>query len=591
MTLLHKAKRGCVLGPGRRRGNPHDSPARAPRDSEPTMTRCVVRAPRRSGPSGRCRGGHAHRLRGLARLGVTLVALVLPLTPLDAGAESVEVREPASVVVSERSPRAAMAAFSSEARRGRFDLAARFIEAPRGREAERETLAFHIKVVLDRSLWIDPETLSPKAEGNLDDGLLPRLEQIGRIDQGRYASLPIRLSRADDADPVGWRFSRTSVAALDALYESMPERVVLERVPATLRAMGPFGLMWWQWLALPTLGLTCGLLGLSLGYLSRRVLSRLSKHTQTNWDDALVARARGPLSLLWGIAMGYLAMPYLVLPWSAEQALETSLKTLSIVAVFWAALRSIDLSADLMVQSAALRGRSARALLVVVTRIAKVVVLAMLVIAVLSGFGLPVASLLAGLGVGGIALALAAQKTVENVFGAISIGADAPFQVGDFVKVGDVLGTVETIGLRSTRLRTQDRTLITIPNGGLADTRIESFTARDRMRLATTLGLEYGTSQAQLRAILQEIEATLRAHPRIFTETVIVRFVRFGASSLDIEVMAWFLTQDFQRFQGFRQDVLLDIMQIVERSGASFAFPTQTIHLRERPQASSGTAS
>ena len=141
------------------------------------------------------------------------------------------------------------------------------------------------------------------------------------------------------------------------------------------------------------------------------------------------------------------------------------------------------------------------------------------------------------------------------------------------------MGTVETLGLRSTRVRTLDRTLVTIPNGKLADQRIETFAARDRCRLFCTLGLVYDTSAEQLRAVLAGVEQVLRGHPRIWPEGISVRFVALAASSLDVEVAAWFQTADWNEFQGIRQEVLLAFMEVVEQAGTSFAFPTQTVHL------------
>jgi MscS family membrane protein len=210
----------------------------------------------------------------------------------------------------------------------------------------------------------------------------------------------------------------------------------------------------------------------------------------------------------------------------------------------------------------------------------KIAVVVMAAIAVLTDLGYPVASLLAGLGIGGLAIALAAQKTMENLFGSVSISVDRPFQVGDFVRIeGEVMGTVEMLGLRSTRVRTLDRTLVTIPNGKLADQRIETFAARDRCRLLCTLGLVYDTSAEQMRAVLAGLEKVLRDHPRVWPEGISVRFIAFAGSSLDVEVVAWFQTADWSEFQGIRQEVLLAFIEVVERAGTSFAFPTQTVHL------------
>jgi MscS family membrane protein len=251
------------------------------------------------------------------------------------------------------------------------------------------------------------------------------------------------------------------------------------------------------------------------------------------------------------------------------------------MAIFWAALRVIDTSSDYVLHLPdAHENAAARSLAPLAGRIAKVVVMAIGAIAVLSELGYPVASLIAGLGIGGVALALAAQKTVENLFGSISIGLDRPFRVGDYVNVENVVaGTVEAIGLRSTRIRTLDRTVVTIPNGKLADMRVETYAARDRMRLFCVLGVTYGTTAAQIREIVDGVKRVLRAHPKIWPDSVIVRLKTFGPSSLDIDVMAWFQTTNVDEFDVFRQETMLQMMQVIESAGSSFAFPTQTLHL------------
>jgi MscS family membrane protein len=167
---------------------------------------------------------------------------------------------------------------------------------------------------------------------------------------------------------------------------------------------------------------------------------------------------------------------------------------------------------------------------------------------------------------------------VENLFGSVALAIDQPFRVGDFVKVEEFVGTVEEVGLRSTRFRTLDRTLISIPNGRVADMRLESFSARDRMRLACTVGLVYGTTAVQMREVLAGLEGVLRAHPLIWPEAVVVRLKEFAPSSLDIEVMAWFETSEWSEFQLIRQEVLLQFVEVVEKAGTSFAFPTRTVH-------------
>lgn len=157
------------------------------------------------------------------------------------------------------------------------------------------------------------------------------------------------------------------------------------------------------------------------------------------------------------------------------------------------------------------------------------------------------------------------------------------------MKVDDFVATVETIGLRSTRFRTLDRTLVSLPNGRLADMRLESFSERDRMRLSTVVGLVYETSAERMRAVLAGLERVLRAHPMIWPDAVVVRFSELAASSFSLEVMAWFNTREWSEFQAIRQELLLQFMDFVEQAGTAFAFPTRTLHVVHASRESEAT--
>jgi MscS family membrane protein len=355
---------------------------------------------------------------------------------------------------------------------------------------------------------------------------------------------------------------------------------ILAHLPRWLATTGPRDLLWWQWLALPIIALVALAFGALLGRATRVLLQRIAARTPAKWDDAIVRRLPGPLNLGWTLATAALLVGALDLSAPAQGFLDSLLATGLFFAFFWALSRSVDIVGAVLAGSPwATAHPASRSLVPLAAKAGKIVVIAIGVVAILSQLGYPVASLIAGLGIGGLAVALAGQKTVEHLFGSFSIGVDQPFREGDFVKVEDSLGTIETIGLRSTRIRTLDRTLITIPNGKLAEMRSECFTVRDRIRLACTLGLVYGTTAAQVRTIVAGLERVLRGHPRIWPDAVVVRFVGFGASSLDVEVTAWFQTTDFGEFQLMRQDVLLDFMTVVEEAGSAFAFPTRTVHL------------
>lgn len=338
---------------------------------------------------------------------------------------------------------------------------------------------------------------------------------------------------------------------------------------------------WLMLLGVVIAGLIAGRL---LVALLRPALARAARHSSWQWDDLLIAAISAPLSTLIAVRAMHATLPWLPLDSRANALASTLTAVVTTALVLWCAFRAVDVVvAVLSRRSWAVERPATGSLLQIAGRLAKVVVVVLALIVVLAHLGVSVASLVAGLGIGGLAIALAAQKTVENLFGTLSIGVDQPLREGDFVRVSDFVGTVEAIGLRSTRIRTLDRTIVTVPNGQLADQQIESFSVRDRIRLACTLGLVYDTSVAQMRAVLDGVESVLRAHPKIWSEAVVVRFKELGESSLDIEVMAWFQTSDWTEFQGIRQDVLLQFMEVIEASGTSFAFPTRTIHMTAAP--------
>jgi MscS family membrane protein len=347
-----------------------------------------------------------------------------------------------------------------------------------------------------------------------------------------------------------------------------------------LLEVGPHDLEYWQWLTLPVLLLAAWAFGSLLSRASRFLLGRIAARTEPPWDDELVKRMGAPITAAWTVIVAWLLLPALGLTLEARASVHSALRGGFFLVVFWAVARSINIAAQIIGQSPwAQSSPASRTLLPLGARVLQLLLLAIAVVALLSDLGYPVASLLAGLGIGGIAMALAAQKTVENLFGAFSIGADQPFREGDFVKIEDFVGTVEKVGLRSTRVRTLDRTLISIPNGKLAEMRIESYSARDRFRLSTVIGLTYDTSADRVRRAVEGFERVLREHPKTWQESIIVRFKEFGASSLNIEVMAWFEVTDWNEFQIVRQEILFQFMTVVEQVGSSFAFPTRTVHL------------
>ena len=205
------------------------------------------------------------------------------------------------------------------------------------------------------------------------------------------------------------------------------------------------------------------------------------------------------------------------------------------------------------------------------------VIIAILI--VLDTFGVNVTAGLAALGVGGLALALGAQKTIENIVGGLSVVFDQPVSVGDFCKFGETTGIVEKIGMRSTRIRTLNRTIVTIPNSDFSSRLIENYSKRDMFLYQTTIGLRYETSSDQMRYILVELRKILYAHPKVNPDSARVRFLEYGTDSLIVEIRAYIITSDYNEFLGIKEDLNFRIASVVEDSGTSFAFPSQTLYL------------
>jgi len=345
-----------------------------------------------------------------------------------------------------------------------------------------------------------------------------------------------------------------------------------EAMPHVLRTLGPQGLAWWQWLALPLLVATALVVGRVLGAITRGLLLRIARRTASAWDERWLARIGPALTAVWATVVAAAALPWLELPMPAARVVSALLSASGVIAIFWMLWRSVDTLVEMVVERSWAAGdASARSMLLVGGNLLKAAVMVMGAITTAASFGYPVTTVIAGLGIGGIAFAFGAQKTVENLFGSIALATDQPCRVGDTVKVDDVVGQVEYIGTRSTRIRTPDRTIVSIPNGRLADSRIETYALRDRIRLATTVTLGYSAGEAQVRQVLAGIEAVLRAHPLVWPEVIVARLANLGPATIDLEILCWIDTTDYETFRAARQDLLLGVMRVVEESGATFS--------------------
>jgi MscS family membrane protein len=329
----------------------------------------------------------------------------------------------------------------------------------------------------------------------------------------------------------------------------------------------------WKWIAL-VLILGCFALFLRVAYrLSRR---GSSAHP---FRRALAQMALPAFFIIATPAAAYLALVQINLRGGPASAVELVATAVMYLAGAWISWRFAPVVAEAAIASPNIPTESVDAHLIrICTRLLGMIAGAVLLGLGADRLGIPVYGIVAGLGVGGLAIALAAQPTIENLIGGLSLFADKSIRVGDYCRCGTDAGTVETIGIRSTWIRGIDRTLTTIPNAALSKMSVINFGRRDTTLIQSTIGVRYETSPEQLRFLLAKIRELLLSHPRIQPDSARARFIGFGACSLDIEVFAYATTTVRAEFLAIQEDVWLRIMDLVAQSGTGFAFPSQTLY-------------
>lgn len=478
-------------------------------------------------------------------------------------------------------PRSSVRGFLEACNAQDYLRASAYLDLRRIRVGEREqagpSLARQLCLVIDRTVWLDPEQINDSSEGDREDGLPPRRESLAVIPT---AEKPTRmfLERGPREDGVlVWRVAPDTVARIPALYQEFGYGPLEDYLPRPFFEVRFLGVRLWQWIGFLVLGVAAWLLAWGLTRASVRIGRVIVSQSWVPLSEDAVVVMRAPLHTLLTLVVFRSGLPLLALSVRSDHFMRSLTSAGMILATAWLLMRAVDLTARAIEERAANR-QAAASLLPLGRRAAKVFLATLTLLVALQNLGFDVTSVLAGLGIGGLAVALAGQKTLEHLFGGITLVADQPVRVGEFCRFGDKLGVVEDIGLRSTRIRTLDRTVLSVPNGEFASMQIENFSRRDRIRLTATLGLRYETTPDQLRYLLIELKKLLVAHPKVSPDPARVRFIGFGAYSLDVEILAYIETTEYDEFLAIREDLFLRIMDIVAESGTGFAFPSQTLY-------------
>jgi MscS family membrane protein len=317
--------------------------------------------------------------------------------------------------------------------------------------------------------------------------------------------------------------------------------------------------------------------------LTIKVLQPLTKRTKTYYDDRILSALKGPLSFVFviiGVRL-FFALLFLETPF-----IEQLIDAMIVYNLFWV----------IFALTHALRGavyhfterfnpELAHEMGNFILSIIRGIVLFIGLGAVLQVWGINVAGLVAGLGIGGLAFALAAKDTAANLFGSIALLLDKSIRIGEWIKIDGVEGTVEDIGMRTTKIRSFGKSLITLPNQVIANSPIENFSRRGIRRIKMTIGVTYSTTSLQMEKILIDIKTMLRNHKDIAQkETMLVNFTSFSDSSLDIFIYTFTNTANWDKYMDIKENINLKIMKIIEDNNSDFAFPSQSLYLENIPK-------
>lgn len=483
------------------------------------------------------------------------------------------------------SPRGTVVGFLQAAQEGDYRVAADYLQLTAAeRKAHGEDLARQLQTLLNSNFPRRIDQISDNPEGVPQPELPADRQRIGAFttDEGE---VPVDLVRMPETS-VGrvWLFSAETLARVPELAEQARINQFEHRLPQTLVRTSVVNTPLWVWLTflgLVPLAAAAGWLLIQLVRLPRRAW-RQSRGLPV--EEASWWRVSSPWWLLVSAFLHRIGVYLAGIPLLYRFYYGGVLVIVLVFSLTWLLLRAITYTGNRLQRRILDRGRAAAGSFVLLgQRVVKVLLVLAAILTVLARLGVKTDAALAGLGIGGLAIAFAAQKTLENLFGGASVLGDEVIRVGDVIKLGDVVGTVEDISLRSTRIRTPERTQLSVPNGSVATMNIENLTLRDKRLMQTTLGLRYETTADQLRYLLAEVRRMLYAHPSIESDTVRVRFTGFGQSSLDIEIFSYVLTTDHNAYMAVREDLLLRMMDIVQQAGTSLAFPSRTVYMAQDP--------
>lgn len=462
------------------------------------------------------------------------------------------------------------------------------------REEKGREAAIYLKETIDRVIVLDYERIP--VEGTPEAPLL----------RWRLRDTEIVISRINEGERAGeYLFSSDTVRRAESFYHKVKhlpylkgsgmgsgfrEPFLEKHLPEWSKPRFAF-LARWQWIGL-ALAILLGLFIRTLVRFALDIFLKAAKKTRLARHKDIIEAFRGPSGLIAAVAFWFLCLKILQFDGNALGIFVAALKIILSLSIIWLAYRLTEALTNYLMGFAEKTESTLDDMLVpLLQRTLKILVVILGVLMTIQNLGINVFSLLAGLGIGGLAVALAAKDAVANFFGSLMILFDRPFQVGDWIIVGDAEGTVEEIGFRSTRIRTFYNSVISIPNSELMNAKIDNMGRRQYRRLRTTLGLTYDTPPEKLKAFVDGVKKIILDHPQTRKDYFHVVFNDYGPSSLDIMLYMFFEVPNWTQELLAREEILTQILQLASDIGVDFAFPTRTIHVESLPTSGSESLS
>ncbi|MET0988537.1 MAG: mechanosensitive ion channel family protein [Steroidobacteraceae bacterium] len=477
-------------------------------------------------------------------------------------------------------PRGVIVAFMRAVERDDFVSASRYLQVNQSQRQQIKELASDLNSLMDRYFSQTLMSISDSPAGALDDGLPMDRERVGPLIIGEQR-IDVLLVRVKDpqSGPI-WLIASQTLAQVPALHGTLAKGWLERVMPTALVTRELLGISLAHWMLLAAILLIPFIVLVLTTDIVIRLGRRYFKNASREYQvDAWYTAIRWPLIVVLTLTIGLAWLRFLKLPLTFRFTCARVGLLLDIVAFAWllrrlltvgfARARSIVWGKDRM---------STQSLMLLGERLVKALVIIVAITIILLIIGVDTKTALAGIGIVGVALALGAQRTVENLLGGVFMLSDRAFAIGDLCNISNRLGWIEDITLRSVRLRTVDQTLVSVPAGVLAQAGIENFATRTKILAQNTLRLRHGTSVEQLRSILDSVRRILQENPKIEHGTSRIRLVNFGAEAIELELFAYVLTGDNPEFLAVREDLLLEIATIVEAAGSGFAMPTQFIY-------------